>query len=205
MNLITGNPYGFQRFARALQDNSLKLAVYMFFFWRLAKWGTEDARDLLKRIGMQERYLSWQQARLLNKTQMTGVAAGTSGLLFNTMQQKKAPFQLSEYVGRVNSAIRTRKSRLQVIKWYTYLMKSVFDTIMKVLRNPIYFFDVALVLYWMPRLDFILKAILTFLRGFSRIFGGNRRALNQRAADNENNARRRAARRVAMDHLVLLH
>ena len=52
MNLITGNPYGFQRFARALQDNSLKLAVYMFFFWRLAKWGTEDARDLLKRIGM---------------------------------------------------------------------------------------------------------------------------------------------------------
>ena len=92
-----------------------------------------------------------------------------------------------------------------MIKWYTYLMKSVFDTIMKVLRNPIYFFDVALVLYWMPRLDFILKAILTFLKGFSRIFGGNRRALNQRAADNENNARRRAARRVAMDHLVLLH
>ena len=185
----------------------MKLAVYLFFFWRLAKWGTEDARDLLRRIGTQERYLSWQQSRLLDRHQMTGPPAGTSGLLFSTMQQKRAPFQLSEYVGRVNSAIKTRKSRLKMIKWYTWLMKGVFDTIMKVLRNPMYFFDVAIVLYWMPRLDFILKAILKFLKSFSRIFGGRRRIVRRNAADIDelNNARNRAAQRVAMGQLALLH
>ena len=52
MNLISGNPYGFMRFVRAIQDNSVRLAVYMFFFWRLAKWGKNDARELLGRIDM---------------------------------------------------------------------------------------------------------------------------------------------------------
>ena len=164
---------------------------------------------------------------------MQGVGAGTSGLLFNTMQSKKVPFQLSEYMGKVNTAIQTRKSRLRLIKCYTGMMKGVFDAIMKVIRNPIYFFDVAIVMYWLPRLDFILQAILKVLKGFSRVFGGNRRVLNIRqhhpphggaaaviAADNElnngighlllqqrqqNQQQHRAARRIALNHLILLH
>ena len=38
-------------------------------------------------------------------------------------------------------------------------MKQVFDTIITVLRNPIYFFDVAVITMWLPKLEFIFKAI----------------------------------------------
>ena len=59
ITFITGNPYGFPRFMRTIQDNGFKLTIYFFFFWRLAKWGTEDARELLKKIDIQNRYLDW--------------------------------------------------------------------------------------------------------------------------------------------------
>ena len=52
LNLMTGNPYAFQRFVRTIKDNGIKLGVYLIFFWRLAKWGADDARELLKRIGV---------------------------------------------------------------------------------------------------------------------------------------------------------
>ena len=181
MNLVAGNPYGYLRLMRAVQDNSVKLAVYAVFFWTLARSGAADSRELLKRVGMHERYLTWQQQRLWNLALKR--AGSTSTLLLSEMQKLKAPFELTQYVTKVNSAINARKVRLKMIKWYTLMMKAVFDSIMVILREPMYLFDVAIAIYCLPRFEQVLKTLLNVLRQFARWFKPSRRLAQAEAQE----------------------
>ena len=79
------NPLGLHHFMRHVQENSLKLSLVALCFWRLAKWGSNDARELLNRIGMQNRYLSWQKERLWNLAQ--NKPGMSSGIVFAQMQK----------------------------------------------------------------------------------------------------------------------
>ena len=116
---------------------------------------------------MQDQYLSWQQGRLWNMAK--GRPGGTSALIFNQMQALKSPFQVTEYAGKVDKAIMSRKFRLKLIKWYTLMMRQIFESIMKVVRQPMYLFDVAIALYSLPRVEAILKAIIRLLKRLARI------------------------------------
>ena len=82
-NLIAANPLGLHHFMRALQENSLRISLLALAFWRLAKWGSNDAKELLQRIGMQNRYLTWQQGRLWNIAD--GKPGPSSGIFFTHM------------------------------------------------------------------------------------------------------------------------
>ena len=46
------NPLGLRHLMLAIQDNSLRMSLLAICFWRLAKWGSSDSRELLKRIGV---------------------------------------------------------------------------------------------------------------------------------------------------------
>ena len=50
------------------------------------------------------------------------------------------------------------------------MMKWIFDGIKSVIGNPMYLFDVLVVLYWLPRLEIIIKTTLKVLKHFARIF-----------------------------------
>ena len=103
-----------------------------------------------------------------------GGVGPASGVLFQTMQSKRTPFQLKTYTQKVHLAIRSKKIRLKLIKWYTFLMKAIFDMIMNVFRNPIYVFDVAIVSIWLPRFAFLFRGFKKLLDFFARIFEGLR-------------------------------
>ena len=76
-------------------------------------------------------------------------------------------------MNKILATIRSRKITLKMIRWYTLMMKAIFDTVIKVMSNPMYMFDVSFVLFWMPRFNFILRAILSFFKLFSRLFGSS--------------------------------
>ena len=86
------------------------------------------------------------------------------------MQAMKSPFQVSQYASKVDQAILSRKFRLKFIKWYTLMMKTLFDGIMRLVRQPMHLFDVAIALYSLPRIESVLKAIVRVLKRFIRIF-----------------------------------
>ena len=67
---------------------------------------------------------------------------------------------------------------MKLIKWYTQTMRLFFDGIMRVLRHPMYLFDVAVALYLLPRIERILKAIGHVGLKILRLFKPAARAIN---------------------------
>ena len=199
MNFLVGDPYGFQRFLRAIHSNGLSLVIYMVAFWKLAKFGTSDAKELLLRISKQQNYLSWQQGRLWNQRALK--PGPVSGVISKQLQSRKLPYQLTQYFDKVNFALRSRKRNLKFIKYYTMMMKLVFDSIMYLLRRPYYFYDVFIALCMLPRIESILKFLKNCLKAFIQLFKPSERFIVR-----ERVARVRMADRLPMNnHLLILH
>ena len=77
-------------------------------------------------------------------------------------------------------------------------MKGIFDLIMKVFKNPIYVFDVAIVSFMMPRFAFIFRGVYKVLEFLSRLFESTRGVVFHEQTLNDIAARRAA-------QLIMLH
>ena len=116
---------------RSIYRNTIRLVVYFAWIWPIAKFGAHISQETLRLVSVRQRYLSWKQAQLsINKASLAGLKL---------------------------RSIRSKKYFLWLIKWYNLAYKAFCEFILWVMKQPSHFIDLALALYYIPRIKKLMR------------------------------------------------